>query len=32
MEETLSELNAVEKNDSLSPRQITWQQVKCVMT
>ncbi|RTG84725.1 uncharacterized protein DC041_0010578 [Schistosoma bovis] len=26
MEETLSELNAVEKNDSLSPRQITWQQ------
>ncbi|CAH8618384.1 unnamed protein product [Schistosoma bovis] len=25
MEETLSELNAVEKNDSLSPRQITWQ-------
>ncbi|CAH8616012.1 unnamed protein product [Schistosoma guineensis] len=25
IEETLSELNAVEKNDSLSPRQITWQ-------
>uniref|UniRef100_A0A3Q0KQC8 RabBD domain-containing protein n=1 Tax=Schistosoma mansoni TaxID=6183 RepID=A0A3Q0KQC8_SCHMA len=25
MEETLTELNAVEKNDSLSPRQITWQ-------